>query len=190
MKTTLLAAALGIAAISPALAEPVKYTLDASHSQIVFSYVHQGYSTTYGMFSGFDGEIMFDAADPAASSVMVAFPITTMNTGWEKRDGHLQSADFFGGKAPEVKFVSTGIELTGETTGKITGDLTIAGMTKPVVLDAVLNKTGTHFRSGNPFIGFSATTSLMRSEFGVGGLVPHVGDEVTIMISLEAEAKG
>jgi len=85
MNRTLTTAAVALSAIFalPAMAEPEAYVFDASHSQIVFSYDHLGYSTTYGMFGGFDGDIMFDQEDPSASSVTVSFPSTTMLTGWD-----------------------------------------------------------------------------------------------------------
>ncbi|MEP5155616.1 YceI family protein, partial [Planktotalea sp.] len=118
MKSLLLAAAVAVAGTS-AFAAPEKYTLDASHSQIVFSYDHIGFSTTYGMFSGFEGEIMFDADDAAASSVTVSMPAKSMITGWEARLGHFMSPDFFDASDDEmVTFTSTSIEVTGETTAK------------------------------------------------------------------------
>ena len=83
-----LALAASLAVFGQAATAADKYTLDASHSQIIFSYNHLGFSTTYGMFSGFEGEIMFDAADPAASKVSVSMPVKSMFTGWEARDGH------------------------------------------------------------------------------------------------------
>ncbi len=181
----LLAAAL-LAATS-AQAEPVKYVLDASHSQIVFSYEHLGFSTTYGMFSGFDGEIMFDQDNPAASSVQVAFPVRSMMTGWQARFDHFMTAEFFDAAEDEmVKFTSTAIEVTGETTAKITGDLEMNGVTKSVVLDAVLNQTGDHPMEGKAWAGFDGTTTLIRSEFGLGQFAPYVSDEVQVMISIEA----
>ena len=149
MKSLLSAAAIAFAATTAAQAEPVKYVLDASHSQIVFDYTHLGFSTTHGMFSGFDGEIMFDQENPAASSVTVAFPVRTMLTGWQERFDHFMTADFFGAAEDEmVKFTSTGIEVTGEKTAKITGDLELNGVTKSVVLDAVLNQLGDHPMAG------------------------------------------
>jgi len=161
--------------------------LDASHSQIVFSYDHLGFSTTWGMFSGFEGEIMFDQANPAASSVSVSMPVKSMLTGWEGRFQHFMSKDFFDAADDEmVSFASTGIELTGESTAKITGDLTLNGVTKLVVLDAVLNKTGDHPMANKPWAGFSATTSVLRSDFGLGMFAPYVSDEVAIQISIEA----
>nr|WP_248298181.1 YceI family protein [Tabrizicola sp. YIM 78059] len=172
---------------TPALAEAERYVLDASHSQIVFSYNHLGYSTSWGMFSGFDGEIMFDQANPAASSVTVAFPVRTMLTGWEARFDHFMSPDFFGAAEDEmVTFTSTGIEVTGENTARITGDLTLNEVTKPVVLEAVLNQVGDHPMEGKPWAGFSATTTLLRSDFNLGQFAPFVSDEVEVQISIEA----
>ncbi len=185
IRTAALAAALLAAA--PAFAEAEKYVLDASHSQIVFSYNHLGFSTTWGMFSGFNGEIMFDQANPAGSSVTVAFPVKTMMTGWQERFDHFMTADFFAATDEEmVTFTSTAIEVTGEKTAKITGDLTLNDVTKSVVLDAVLNQVGDHPMAAKPWAGFSATTTLVRSEFNLGQFAPFVGDEVAIQISIEA----
>ena len=95
MKTLALAAVLAATAgMASAAAE--KYVLDSSHSQVLFSYDHLGYSTTFGMFSGFEGEIMFDQDNPAASTVTVSMPTKSMFTGWEAREGHFMSDDFFG----------------------------------------------------------------------------------------------
>ena len=174
-------------ASSPAFAEAEKYTLDPSHSQIVFSYNHLGYSTNWGMFSGFNGEIMFDQANPAASSVSVAFPVKSMLTGWEARFDHFMSADFFGASDEEmVTFTSTAIEVTGDKTAKITGDLTLNDVTKSVVLDATLNQVGDHPMEGKPWAGFSATTTLLRSDYNLGMFAPFVSDEVLLQISIEA----
>ncbi|SEQ64842.1 YceI family protein [Thalassovita taeanensis] len=170
-----------------AQAEAEKYVLDASHSQIVFTYNHLGFSTGVGMFSGFSGEIMFDQADPASSSVTVSMPVMSMITGWQERFDHFMSPDFFAATDDEmVTFSSTGIEVTGETTAMITGDLTLNGVTKPVVLDAKLNQAGDHPMAGKPWAGFDATTTLIRSDFGLGMFAPYVSDEVEVIISIEA----
>ncbi|NEY88805.1 polyisoprenoid-binding protein [Rhodobacteraceae bacterium KMS-5] len=185
MAPVALAAALLAA---PAFAEAEKYTLDPSHSQIVFNYNHLGFSTSYGMFSGFNGEILFDQADPAASSVTVSFPVKTMLTGWQERFDHLMTKDFFDATEDEmVTFTSTGIEVTGEKTAKITGDLTLNGVTKSVVLDAVLNQAGEHPMAKTPWAGFSATTTLIRSDYNLGLFAPYVADEVQVQISVEAQ---
>ena len=140
MKTLAFAAALTALPLA-AFAAPEKWTLDPSHSQVVFNYNHLGFSTTYGMFSGFEGEIMFDAEDPANSSVEVSFPVRSMFTGWEARFEHFMADDFFGAEEGDmVTFTSTGIEVTGENTANITGDLSMNGVTKEVVLDATLNQ--------------------------------------------------
>ena len=188
MFRTLPAAALAASLLSTSvIAAPEAYVLDASHSQIVFSYNHLGYSTTYGMFSGFEGEIMFDQEDPAASSVSVSMPVMSMFTGWEARDGHFMSGDFFGATEDDmVTFTSTSIEVTGDGTALITGDLTMNDVTKSVVLDATLNQVGEHPMANKPWAGFDATTTLLRSDFNVGNFAPFVSDEVEVMISIEA----
>ncbi|TXH96754.1 MAG: polyisoprenoid-binding protein [Pseudorhodobacter sp.] len=187
--TRFAALALSAALISaPAFAEAEKYTLDPSHSQIVFTYNHLGFSTSYGMFSGFNGEIMFDQAEPAKSSVTVSFPVKSMLTGWQERFDHFMTPDFFDAKEDEmVTFTSTAIEVTGEKTAKITGDLTLNDVTKSVVLDATLNQVGEHPMAKAPWAGFSATTTLIRSEFNLGQFAPYVSDEVQVQISVEAQ---
>jgi len=191
LATAAFAAASLTATTVSASDEAQNYVLDASHSQIVFSYDHLGFSTTYGMFSGFDGEIAFNQEDPAASSVNVSFPVRTMMTGWEARFDHFMSADFFDAAEDEmVTFTSTGIEVTGENTALITGDLTMNGITKAVVLDASLNQAGMHPMENKPWAGFDATTTILRSDFEVGNFAPFVSDEVEIMISIEAMQAG
>lgn len=191
MKSFVTAAALAVAsafAFAPeAQAGGEKYVLDASHSQVLFSYNHLGFSTTWNMFSGFEGEIVFDQEDPAASSVSVAMPLKSFFTGWEGRFNHFMSPDFFDAKGDEmVTFASTAIEVTGDNTAKITGDLTLNGVTKPVVLDATLNQVGNHPTQNKPWAGFDATATLLRSDFDLGKFAPYVSDEVDVKISIEA----
>lgn len=187
MKNVLLATALIAATAAPAFATPESYVLDASHSQIVFTYNHLGYSTGVGMFSGFDGEISFDKEDPSASSVTVSFPVRSMLTGWEARFEHFMTADFFDAADDEmVTFTSTAIEVTGDDTALITGDLTLNGVTKSVVLDAKLNQAGMHPMANQEWAGFDATTTLLRTDYGLGAFAPYVSDEVEVKISVEA----
>lgn len=172
---------------APAFAAAEKYTLDPSHSQIVFSYNHLGFSTTTGMFSGFEGVIQFDAENPAASSVEVAFPVKTMLTGWQERFDHFMSPDFLDAKDDEmVSFKSTSIEVTGEKTAKITGDLTLNDVTKSVVLDATMTQMGEHPMTKAAWAGFTASTTLIRSDYNLGMFAPYVSDEVQVNISIEA----
>lgn len=183
-------AALATLAAAPAFAAPEKYTLDSSHAQIVFTYSHLGYSTGYGMFSGFAGEVAYDAAAPAASSVTVSFPVKSMLTGWQARFEHFMSPDFFAATDDEmVIFTSTAVEVTGEKTGKITGDLSLNGVTKSVVLDAVLTTDAPYPLppfEGKPAIGFTATTTLLRSDYNLGAFAPFISDEVQVEMSFEA----
>ncbi len=186
MKTAILAAAFAVAATA-SVAAPEKYVLESSHSQVLFSYNHLGYSTTFNLFAGFEGEIMFDQEDPAASSVSVSIPVMSMFTGWEERFNHLMSDEFFGATEGDmITFVSTGIKVTGDETAVITGDLTINGTTKSVALDAKLNQVGTHPMAGKEWAGFDATTTLLRSDYGLDKFVPHIGDELDVTISIEA----
>lgn len=187
MKPMLFAAAVALSATA-AHAAPESYELDASHSQVVFTYNHLGFSSTTGMFSGFEGEIIFDEDDPAASSVEVSMPLMSMDTGWEKREEAFMSDEFFDAKEGDlVTFTSTDIEVTGDNTALITGDLTMNGITKSVVLDTVMNqKSDAHPMNNRPWMGFDATTTLKRTDFELGKFAPYVSDEVEVTISIEA----
>ncbi|MDJ1008720.1 MAG: YceI family protein [Paracoccaceae bacterium] len=191
MKPVLLASALAFAAVGTAATAAEPFNVDSSHSQVLFSYNHLGFSTTYGMFSGWEGQIMYDEENPAASSVNVSIPVMSMFTGWEARDGHFLSDDFFGATEEDmVTFVSTGIEVTGDDTALITGDLTMNDITQSVTLDTTLTGSAPYPfgpAEGTPTLGFSATTTILRSDFGVGAFAPAVSDEVAIEIHLEAQ---
>lgn len=188
MKRIATAAILALATTTTAaFAAPEKYTLDASHSQVMFSYNHLGFSTTYNMFSGFEGEIMFDKDDPAASSVTVAMPVKSLFTGWEARFTHFMADDFFGAQDGDmITFTSTGIEVTGDNTAQITGDLTVNEVTQSVVLDATMNQSGPNPLNGKEWAGFDATTVIKRSDFNLGAFAPNVSDELDVRISIEA----
>jgi len=194
MPRILTSSAIALAlATGAAFADAETYTLDPSHSQAMFSYTHLGMSTTFGMrgmFSGWEGEITFDAEDPAASMVEVSIPTSAMFTGWDARDEHLNSGDFLNSMDDSmVTFTSTGIEVTGENTAMITGDLTVNGTTQEVVLDTVMNFAGEHpspTMNGAMATGFTATTQILRSDFGAGAFAPFVSDEIDVTLSIEA----
>lgn len=191
MRSTLMTAALAaLLGSSVAATASETFVLDSSHSQVLFSYEHLGYSTTFGMFSGFNGEIVFDEENPAASSVSVSIPVMSMFTGWEARFNHFMADDFFGASEDDlITFESTAIEVTGENTANITGDLSMNSVTKPVTLAATLNQASPYPfgpKQGTPTMGFNATTTVLRSDFGLGAFAPAVSDEVDITISIEA----
>ncbi|MGR3977947.1 polyisoprenoid-binding protein [Acinetobacter sp. 1207_04] len=182
--------ALGLAVASIAtisVAKPVDYTIDPTHTATVFTWNHFGFSTPSANFSDIQGIISVDNAKPVNSAVNVTIPLSSLNTNVKALDDHLKNADFFDAeKYPNITFKSTKVQALGQNKYKITGDLTVKNVTKPVVLDAVLNKQGVHPMTKAESIGFNATTSFDRSAFGVGAYVPNVGDKITVNITTEA----
>ena len=182
--------ALGFAVTSIAtisVAKPVDYTIDPTHKATVFTWNHFGFSTPSANFSDIQGTISVDNAKPANSAVNVTIPLSSLNTNVKALDEHLKNADFFDAeKYPNITFKSTKVQAVGNNKYKITGNLTVKNVTKPVVLDAVLNKQGVHPMTKAESIGFNATTSFDRSAFGVGAYVPNVGDKITVNITTEA----
>ena len=182
--------ALGLAVASIAtisVAKPVDYTIDPTHTATVFTWNHFGFSTPSANFSDIQGTISVDNAKPVNSAVNVTIPLSSLNTNVKGLDDRLKNADFFDAeKYPNITFKSTKVQALGQNKYKITGDLTVKNVTKPVVLDAVLNKQGVHPMTKAESIGFNATTSFDRSAFGVGAYVPNVGDKITVNITTEA----
>ncbi|EOR05798.1 MULTISPECIES: YceI family protein [Acinetobacter] len=181
---------LGLAVASVAtfsMAKPVAYQIDPTHTATVFSWSHFGFSTPSANFSDIQGTINVDNDKPANSSVNVTIPLASLNTNVKALDEHLKKAEFFDAiNYPNITFKSTKVESLGNNQYKITGNLTVKDVTKPVVLDAVMNKQGEHPMTKLQSIGFNATTSFDRSAFGVGAYVPNVGDKITVNITTEA----
>lgn len=172
---------------APAQAEAEKFLLDKPHTQVVFSINHLGVANSMGKFLDYEGVIMFDQAEPQKSSVDVTVKTASLDMGDAKWDEHMKSKDFFNVEQfPDMKFKSTAIEVTGEKTANITGDLTILGVTKPVVLATTFIATAPHPMMQRTEAGFSATTKIKRSDFGMTYGVPMVGDEVSIILEVEA----
>jgi polyisoprenoid-binding protein YceI len=186
-RTPLLALALALLA-APALAAPVAYEIDGRHTQVLFTYSHFGLSNITGRFGDIDGTLAYDAADPGKSSVKVTIPIASVSMGVPKLDEHLKSPDFFdAAQFPDATFASTAVTVAGEGQWKVAGNLTLHGVTRPVVLDATTNFVGPHPMNKAPVAGFDATTTIKRSEFGVDRMIPGVPDEVRIRITVEAK---
>ncbi|MFM7812867.1 MAG: YceI family protein [Acinetobacter junii] len=187
-KTLSLGLAVAIAS-SVTLAAPVDYKIDPTHTATVFSWNHFGFSTPSANFTDIQGVIKVDNAKPSNSSVDVIIPISSVNTNVPALDKEFQEEAWFNAaKYPNITFKSTKVETKDKKHFKITGDLTVKGVTKRVVLDAVLNKQGEHPMAKVPAIGFNATTSFDRSAFGIGNYVPNVGDKITVNITTEATA--
>jgi polyisoprenoid-binding protein YceI len=185
LKPLILSAALLLA--GNAFAAPVSYKIDPNHTNVVAGWNHFGFSHPVANFNKVDGVIVYDAQNVGQSSVKVTLPLSGLDTGVADLDEHLRSADFFDAeKYPTITFNSTKTEAAGDNKLRVTGDLTVHGVTKPVVLDVTLNKAGVHPLGKRPAVGFDATTTLKRSDFGVKLYVPNVSDEITIRITTEA----
>lgn len=184
---SLILAGLLAVATAPALATEA-YNIDPTHTQVEFTYSHFGFSNITGRFDTVESEFHFDPADPSKSSVKVTIPVSSISTGVAKLDEHLLGSDFFdAAQFPTATFTSTGVTAAGEGKLAVAGDLTIHGVTKPVVMDVTINKVGQHPMSKKPAAGFDASFDIKRSEFGVGGYAPAVSDEVRIEITVEAQ---
>lgn len=173
-------------------AAPVSFEVDRAHSKVLFKVRHLGISNVTGQFKTFDASIEMDPEDLSTLKARAVIDVASVDTEVETRDKHLRSADFFDAENhPKIEFVSTKAEVVGENEVKLYGGLTIRGVTKPVVLDAVLGGVITDPR-GNLRTAFTASGTINRKDFGVswnqlldnGGMV--VADEVRIEIELEA----
>ena len=163
------------------------YKLDPSHTDVLVQWNHMGFSNPTAHFGNADGTLVYDAADVGKSSVEVTLPLSGLNSFTAKFDEHLRSADFFdAAKFPTATFKSTKVEAAGTNKLTVTGDLTVKGVTKPVVLDVTVNGAGEHPMMKVPSVGFDATTTIKRSDFGIGAYAPAVSDDVKIRITTEA----
>jgi polyisoprenoid-binding protein YceI len=192
LKTSLLLLSSS-AVVTPALSEV--YTIDAEHSAVGFKVKHLAISSVPGQFKTFSGDIQFDPTKPEKSSVVATIDAGSVTTQQTKRDEHLRSEDFFDiKKFPTLTFKSSGIEGASKDAFKVKGDLTMHGVTKPVVLDVAYNGASKD-PGGNERVAFSATTELNRKDFGLawnklletGALV--VGENVKISLEIEAMKK-
>ena len=188
MRKTLLVAAL-FAFAGAASAAPVTYKIDPGHTNVLASWDHFGYSNPSINFGKAEGTIVYDAENVPNSSVQVTLPLTGLSALADEFYDHLTGDKWFdAAKHPDASFKSTQVEAAGEGKLKVTGDLTVKGITKPVVLDVKLNKAAEHPMKKVPAIGFDATATVKRSDFGVGAYAPMVSDEVTLRITTEATA--
>lgn len=169
-------------------ASAASYDIDANHTQVEFTFSHLGYSNITGRLGQVSGSFEFDPANPARSSIEVQVPLSSLSTGVAKFDAHLSSADFFDAATfPTASFKSGKVTVLGENKLTVAGDLTIHGVTRPVLLDVTINKIGEHPMRKTAAAGFDASTTIRRSDFGVGGMVPMISDEVRLEITLEAQ---
>ena len=162
------------------------YDIDASHASIVFKINHLGFSHTFGMFPGVSGTLKFDEKDASANAIEVTVDAASVNTMHEGRDEHLRNEDFFHvEKHKEISFKSTAWEKSGDNTYKVSGDLTLLGVTKPITFEARELGSGKGMK-GEFRRGFETTFTIKRSDFGMEKMVGPIGDEVELTISFEA----
>ena len=186
MQKQLATLVLAIAAAAPALATPETFTLDDHHSFPRFSYSHFGYSTQLSRFNKTSGTVVLDKAAKTAT-VDIVIDTKSVDTGNDTFNEHIQGEDFLDtAKYPTATFKSTKVHFEGDKPVSIDGKLTLKGVTKPVTL-----KVTSFLAMPNPMvkkdaIGANATTTVKRTDFNMGKYAPHVGDEVTIDIALEA----
>lgn len=169
-----------------------QWNIDAAHSSADFTVKHMMISTVRGSFSDVAGVISFDPENPGAASVEATINVTSIDTGMADRDNHLRSADFFNVETyPTITFKSTGVRAGSASEASITGDLTIAGVTREVTMEVEFNGTGKN-PYGMTVAGFAASTKINREDFGLtwnvaleaGGVL--VSKEVKIMLDVQA----
>lgn len=166
------------------------YEIDPSHTSVQFGISHLGFSQYQGRFNAAAGTLAFDAKAPEKSKLAVTIDIASIDTNSAKLEGELKGDQWFdAAQFPTATFTSTGIEKLSATTGKLTGDLTLHGVTRPVTLDVTFNGSGINPFANVAALGFSARGSLKRSDFGIRQYLPMVGDDVSIAIESELHAK-
>jgi polyisoprenoid-binding protein YceI len=165
---------------------PMDYRLEKTHVDLLFTIDHLGFSGKHGSFRDLDATLTCDPQALESCRVEAVVKTTSIDTGFEARDNDLRSDKFLNvAQFPEMRFASRKITRNGTNSLRIEGDLTLHGVTKPLILDATLNKVGPNPFDQRPTLGFSAHGTLKRSDFGITALLPFIGDEVRITIDAE-----
>jgi polyisoprenoid-binding protein YceI len=193
MKLAALTAFAGFLISSTACFASDTYEIDPAHAWVTFKINHAGWSQAHGLFKAVSGEIIFDKADVAKSSVSVEAETASIATNFEQRDADLQSPDFLNAaEFPKVTFVSSKVEKTGDKTGKVTGDLSVAGVTKPFTMDVTWNsESPLPWDAKTIKTGFTASGKFnLVEEFGMKKAAEFgLGPEVEVQIDVEAIKK-
>lgn len=183
-RTVVFAAALSLA---PLAASAQEWAFDPSHTSVSFQVNHLGFSNVTGFFREFEADVSFDPDDLAATQVTFTIAADSVDTLWPARDEHVKPPDFLDvANHPEITFVSTGVETTGDTTATLTGDLTIKGVTQEVAFDATLNQIGPNpFNPEQQVAGFTLTGEIDRTDFGIDFGAPAIGATMPVTINVE-----
>jgi polyisoprenoid-binding protein YceI len=178
-------ALVGLGTSSSSLAAQT-YQIEKTHADLLFSIDHAGFTRKHGWFRDFGGSLQYDAAQPENSKVEVIVKTDSLDTALPARDKDVKGETFLDtAKYPEMRFVSTRVLPGANQELRIEGNLTLHGVTKPITLNGKLNKAGPNPFDKRPTLGFSATGSLKRSDFGITNYMPVVGDVVTIRLDVE-----
>jgi polyisoprenoid-binding protein YceI len=191
-----------LGSLAPALAQDVStdpakaptgtYALETRHSQVLFSIAHLGLTDFWGRIDGLSGTLNFDNSALEKSSVTIAIDMTTVDTPSQRLNSELEGPNVFNASAdPTATFQSTSVERTGANSGKIIGNLTLHGVTRPVTLDVTFNGGRSSPMGDGYDLGFSATTTVKRTDFGLTGMPwePMVGNDVKLTIEALFEKK-
>lgn len=188
MKKTLVAFMFATLPLS-GFAAPESFTIDPNHTYPNFTINHLGFSTMYGRFGKTSGKLTLDN-EKKTGSVDVVIDAASVDTGFVKRDDHLRSPDFLNVvEFPQITYKSTKVVINADKSAVVDGNLTIAGVTKPVRLDVKSMNCGLNPmdpKKQTYVCGFDATTKIKRSDFGVKFALPAVGDEMNIFLEVEA----
>lgn len=182
--------------VAPATGDPARiesgpYAVEPSHTQLLFSVSHMGFSTYYGQFSKASGSLTLDSKTPSRSSFEIHVPVASVSTTSDKLTGELKSSAWLDASAyPEITFKSTRVTPTGKGNATVTGNLTLHGVTRPVTLHARLVGGGINPLDKKYTVGFDLNGTIRRSEFGVKTYVPLIGDAVTLTIAGVFEKQG
>jgi len=172
--------------LSPCIKAVETFTIDPQHSHVLFHINHFGFSNPSGKWMA-QGKLEYDKNNLKNSKVDVTIKVAEMITGIEELNKHLKGKLFFEvDKFPTATFVSDKVDAANNQINKISGILTVHGISKPVILNVKLNKIGINPINDQETIGFSANTQLKRSDFGINTALPGLGDDVTLDIEVEA----
>jgi polyisoprenoid-binding protein YceI len=175
---------------APAFAAVETYQLEKTHVDLLFTINHAGFTEKHGSFRDLDATLQYDADHPEKSQVSVTVKTDSLDTGFAPRDKDVESDKFLDvAKYPEMRFVSTKITPGSNGTLLVEGNLTLHGLTQPLILHATLNKAAPNPFDKRPTLGFSATGTLKRSDFGISTYLPMIGDLITITIDAEFNHK-
>lgn len=162
------------------------YRLDPEHASLLFKLDHLGFSQLVGRFDRFDASLDFDPKQPEAARLTVVIDVASIDLNLPQFEQDLRGPDWFdGAQFPQARFVSRRIEIVGATSGRVSGDLTLHGVSAPVTLEVTFNGAGDSLITGRYTLGFAATGTLNRSDFGLGAYAPAISDEVTLEIQAE-----